>query len=446
MLKDGNQTKLKMVGENAVALWLKGANEWNAWVKQNPSADIDFSDVDFSEYRTEENRTISFSHFIFPKGAVSFSFTKFGDGDVNFGAAVFNTEYVDFTGAQFGDGYLNFTGVQFNDVYVCFTQVQFGEGSVDFSGVQFGDGSVDFSGAQFGKRGVSFSLAEFGDGDVIFTDAHFGDGNADFSGVQFEGKVDFSGAQFGGNANFRYARFGQGNINFRGAEFKGHASFILVKAPHVNSFDFCRCSFDRALDFSGSSFACIIDLTQTKITHHVSLANLTYHLQQNWYGNARDKEDIARLERLKEIAVNNKAHQQALRFHADEQRSKRWHETKPFHGVFIDYLFDLFSCYGQSIGRPLFSLLISIPYFALLFLASSTERTATFADGMLLSLNNALLFIPNNRLTSLQAKATLFGEQGNIPHQALVLICTQGILSFVFIFLIALGFRNRFRV
>ncbi len=48
MIKGGFDT---LNGQGAIGLWLQGCAAWNEWVEDNPNYNIDFSNVDFSEYR-----------------------------------------------------------------------------------------------------------------------------------------------------------------------------------------------------------------------------------------------------------------------------------------------------------------------------------------------------------------------------------------------------------
>ncbi len=42
------EERVVLEGQDAIDLWQQGRDAWNAWVAQNPVADIDFSGVDFS--------------------------------------------------------------------------------------------------------------------------------------------------------------------------------------------------------------------------------------------------------------------------------------------------------------------------------------------------------------------------------------------------------------
>ncbi|MCV6590775.1 MAG: hypothetical protein OIF57_17390, partial [Marinobacterium sp.] len=46
------QTEVKTLkGDEAVALWKKGREAWNQWVRENPVYNVDFSEVDFTPHR-----------------------------------------------------------------------------------------------------------------------------------------------------------------------------------------------------------------------------------------------------------------------------------------------------------------------------------------------------------------------------------------------------------
>ena len=55
--------RVVLAGQDAIDLWQQGRDVWNAWVAENPVADIDFSGVDFSKYGD-----VSFASFRFPNG------------------------------------------------------------------------------------------------------------------------------------------------------------------------------------------------------------------------------------------------------------------------------------------------------------------------------------------------------------------------------------------
>jgi uncharacterized protein YjbI with pentapeptide repeats len=243
-----------------IALWRSGKDKWNAWVAENPVANVDFRKVDFRVSREKWKLSyILFEGFVFPKGNVDFHGAQFGGGNVNFSSAKFGEGNVNFAGAEFGKGNVDFSDAEFGKGNVNFSSAKFGEGDVDFSGAEFDKGNVDFVGAEFGKGkgNVDFRGARFGEGNVNFHGAQFGKGNVDFSGSQFDkGNVDFRGARFGeGNVNFHGAQFGKGNVDFRGSQFdKGNVDFRGSQFGEGN-VNFSIARFDEGnVHFIGAEF------------------------------------------------------------------------------------------------------------------------------------------------------------------------------------------------
>ncbi|WP_293267690.1 pentapeptide repeat-containing protein [Neptunomonas sp.] len=305
----------------------------------------------------------------------------------------------------------------------------FGEGRIDFSEATFGEGRIDFSEATFGEGRVYFIGATFGEGDVDFTEATFGKGGVYFRGTTFgEGDVDFSRAQFLGSANFSG----------------------LNEASAITSLYFRHCTFNHSLDLSGNRFICIPDLTNTKLTHQVSLDGLVCEFRLNEKG-IPDPKDGERLCRLKEIAEANKNHEQALNFHIEEMRVKRpklsgWLNKK------IDKYFDAVSEYGRSIIKPLHWLIRSWYVFGLIYSCISIGLNPMkpwwehFGNGFLYAAAQVVPFVAAGRESSRESINALFGKDTDTPNWLFTISLTQGLISFLLIFLIGLALRNRFRI
>ena len=330
----------------AIVLWQAGKGEWNKWVSENPIYNISFGSVDFSKLRTKDNPDISFKGFTFPNGNVSFSEAIFGEGDV------------DFSSATFGEG----------DVH--FSNATFGKGSVSFNKTIFGNGNVYFYTASFGAGSVSFNKSAFGDGDVHFSRAKFGEGSVRFNNTSFgKGNVYFSYATFGeGNVYFYLTSFGEGSTSFHGAKFTG--KFYLDNCNDtgkIKSFTFQNCTFIDAVVIKNITLNCVLDMLNTSFANHISLYGIICHLRRkkNKWGVkiVENKDDIEKLIRLKELTENSKNHEQALLFHAEEQRAKRWVKTDNIVSL-IDMVFSGICDYGQSFLRPMFLWLLSIFIFA----------------------------------------------------------------------------------
>ena len=450
-----------LAGGEAMRLWRAGEEQWNAWVADHPDVNIDFRGQDFtglrdfdaSSYSFPQMGDVNFSNVNFGEGDVNFSCVTFGEGYVNFSGATFGKGYVDFSGATFGNGKVNFSNVNFSNVnfgdgrvdfkkatfgegYVDFSEATFGEGYVDFSEAKFGEG-VDFSGATFGKGYVNFSQATFDKGNVIFCCTEFGAGDVNFSDAKFgDGDVRFNGAIFGGEVFFEDAVLGSGEYSFERSAFSGHVRFKgLCGTEKVKGFSLRYASFAKSLSFSSNvSFGCVPDLTNTHIGYHASLNGLTCQPQ------ATTHPDIERLCRLKELAHNNQDTERALAFKALELRAIRKHAAT---GIpwFLNWSFDFFSDYGRSEWRPAIGLLVVWLVFGVLYQCQSLlpEKSVTqpqpIADGFVLSASQMFPLIPGLRK---------YDKEGTPVFALLNLM--QSTIALVFLFLLVLALRNRFRL
>ncbi|GFO76324.1 hypothetical protein BPLS_P4037 [Bathymodiolus platifrons methanotrophic gill symbiont] len=483
--------------------FLAGKERWNAYVeKHGDDTTVDFSGVDFSKHRKGKGE-FNFSGYLFPKkGNVNFKGVKFGDGNVNFTSANFGQGVsfmeakfgkgnVNFSSAQlgthlgefkstiFGEGEVNFNSATFGAGDTDFCDAQFGEGNVDFCNVNFGDGnvyffkakflgkgSVSFNEAEFGECSVEFNSVQFGDGDISFFNtkfgkgavkfnrAQFGDGSVEFNGAQFgDGDVEFSHAKFGnGDLEFKRAKFGNGTLNFEHCEFKGYVSFqSMTDTKTLSKFSLRHSSFDKSLDISDNTFNCIPDLTNTKLTNQVSLDRM--EISDNYPLNGDfDKSDGERLCRLKELAEANKSYQQALDLHVIEMQANRERLPSEFDKK-LDYAFYKIAIYGQSITLPLkylgyLTLLFTYIYASMSIVQHTPGHWFDWIDrffiGLLYSLSQVFPFVSAGRNSAADSLNQLFPCE-TIPDGFYFFSIFQGVLSFIFLFLIGLGFRNRFR-
>ncbi len=419
--------------DDALALWEEGRDAWNNWVANNLDYNIDFEKVDFSDYGI-----VNFSGFNFPNGDVDFSYATFGDGDV------------DFSNATFGDG------------------------NVFFSRATFGDGNVSFSEATFGEGQVSFSNATFGEGDVSFYKANFGDGNVYFSHTTFgDGEVSFN------NANF-----GKGDISFYNVKFGGIALFTdLINVQNLKKFSFKHSTFDGPLEISAAYidkdktkrevFPCLIDLTNTKTSHHVSLSGVKcalprgdkstdqksyisqffdwlayqfFYNVEDWIDkrNIGNADDIARARRLKELAEDNKNHQAAQDFHVLEMQAKRTHTRT--YWLNSEFWFEKLSNYGRSVTRPVHGLFYIWIIWAEFYLIASLLEHAEkieWQKALAFSAANMFAFIPSAK-NAIQIDNDLFGSE--IPTWIYLLTFSQSGISILLLFLFGLALRHKYRI
>jgi hypothetical protein len=310
---------------------------------------------------------------------------------------------------------------------------------VSFAGYHFPSGGTIFSGATFNQFDVSFQGAVFL-GDVAFVETHFRGPKVDFRGTIFRDcEVLFEGAVFEGSLLFKPAS--------------------KDEPTSISTLSFRRARFDSVLDLEGR-FKCIPDLRSTITQGHVDLQKLVV---EPWTPDRRSPaeqfskdpdNDVPKLRRLKELAETNRHHDAALRFFADERRAMRWNKKQngPHLGWAAsigEWTYDLLSRYGQSIGRPVVGMLATLVLFAFVYGAASTNQLPAgelIGRSVSASVSNTLPFIPAAFDIRRSALEGLFGTGNAIPLVIDLLRLVQGVLGFLFLFLIGLGLRNRFRM
>ncbi len=196
-------------------------------------------------------------------------------------------------------------------------------------------------------------------------------------------------------------------------------------------------------------YGCVPDFRNIKSAHHLDLSQINYNLAYDKKSRFKifkvveDIYDIYRLRRLKEIAENNKHHEAALRFHADEHRAKRWNEYNTWQSI-ADLMFDKICNYGQTFFRPFYwwiACLLAgtkILYFTKIF--------RDYGDAFKYMLSNALPVMPVSRLYISQLEDNLILIKGVASISLTIGTFAWWVTSTLFIFLIILGLRNRFRV
>ncbi|MEQ8585033.1 MAG: hypothetical protein RLO01_13505 [Thalassobaculaceae bacterium] len=198
------------------------------------------------------------------------------------------------------------------------------------------------------------------------------------------------------------------------------------------------------------------DLRSTITQGHVDLQNLILKPweqrcfrwpAESFIGPEIASDAVPALRRLKELAETNRHHDAALRFFADECRAQRWNQ----YGVaasLLDWAYDTLCDYGQSAGRPVVGLLVSIALFVVLYAGLSApdpnKGVNVFGEAVSASLGNTLPFIPSDREIRSDAFDLLYGPNPGLWVDILSLV--QSAIGFVFLFLIGLGLRNRFRM
>jgi len=391
-MKEENPETLS--GEEALALAKKGKDVWNAWAHDNPGAEVDFSDADFTA------DPISFEGFVFP-GIVSFR-----------NAVLKNTK---FSGAEFSGGKANFNRAKFIG------------------------GNAYFNGAKFSGGDTHFVLAEFSAGNANFREAEFSGGKAYFNGAKFSG----------GDANFSGAAFSGGDADFREVEFSGGPAYFWKAIFSGGCADFAGGKFDFPVYLKGARFTQVPDFRHTKLAAHFTLHDVRISFWDDadrkfsFLKQAKKPDDADKLRRLKELAFNAKDHEREQYFFASELRAKRFHETK-VASLLWSYLYEWCSDFGRSTLRPIILLFLTWGAFGWGYWQLADGPGKSFADGLRFSAATMLPFVAASRTALSEARKDLFVSEAGVWVDALAFI--EGFIGLAIIFLIGLALRNRFRI
>ena len=404
-------------GQQAIDLWLKGKDAWNAWVEKNPVADVSFQGQRFTHNLNNQN---------IPSEKYPFAGFNFPDGKTDFSNSQFERENVYFTGVNFGNGEVSFYRAKFLK-------------NVFFDATMFKSGIVLFTGAQFGTGNTSFHAARFGDCKVFFNFTKFGSGMIDF----------------------RELSLGTSEFTFENSDFNGRAIFSdLNNTGKISALSFRRSAFEKSFEISSKeSFGIVVDMVGTRTTHQVSLEGLECTVQTEngssfaeagaWLKKIRviDPSDIERLRRLKELAENNRDHRKAIDFHVMEMQAARWHESS-IADLLFEFLYQVSSDYGRSEFRTLLSMVICWLGFGFLYSDRATKVLGlwdTVTAALKLSGGQMFPFIPNSSNVREIGAMALYGSE-QLPGWLFLGAFAQSLISIVLLFLLGLALRNRFRV
>jgi len=242
-----------------------------------------------------------------------------------------------------------------------------------FDEVQFTD-VADFESAQF--SGLSFRKAEFS-------------ALSNFQGVRFRDGADFGGTVFRGVANYESAVFGRA-AKFLDCKFENQTIFSRAE------FEICPRFHGAALHqdttFTGAHFAstaltarlrtqlCVSRRIGKKLQTRVTGKQLSNDGSRvNWDAEARGYRT------LKLHMSKLQSQHEATRFFAGEMRSRRraFGLKHPAHYV-VSWLYDLFSEFGQSVGRVLLWFVLVNGIFTYGYYARAQEDAHALQPGFAL--------------------------------------------------------------
>ena len=203
-----------------------------------------------------------------------------------------------------------------------------------------------------------------------------------------------------------------------------------------------KCPFTLSAEFDSTP----PDLRFTKFDMHFSLSGLDVH-----HAKVLCSDDEDKYRRIKELAIIAKDHEQEQRYFAAEMKAKSIN-LKP-RQRFLYQCYNFFSGYGRSISRPIYALLIvlvSWPVFYWSFIPrqilENHDRVVMSLKMLVLSISNMIPFLVNARVNINNAKGYLFNCTEQCSAWLDLLMSLQNFFAFIFLFLLGLGLRNRFRL
>lgn len=276
--------------------------------------------------------------------------------------------------------------------------------------------------------------------------------NADFIDATFSADADFRDATFSADATFRRARIKSvwqmdeaklaGSLYAAGASIEGHA--YLTDIDFRTPPELTSTSFSQPPSFLGSTFA--------------------YPCSNRFWGKCDVRDGEARFRRLKQLAADTHDHELELRLFALETTAKRFHALKladPRHwpGLALNFGYDWVSDFGQSVLRPLGWLALTI-ISALFAFEAMTGRPDMLARGLVdfsgvakvAAFANVFPFAGQAVIGRDIMKAGLCPMVEGTPEHLdclttlYTISAVEGVFGLIFLFLIGLGLRNRFRI
>jgi len=361
------------------------------------------------------------------------------------------TRLVRFVGTKFLS-YAYFNGAKFlclDSEYADFTNADF----------QY---NVDFGNAKFGNL-VLFNNANFS-GQTLFWDSIFY-GKASFSAVNFHEGITFknarffdglslTGSKFGGELEFYRSTF-EAYVNFSRSEFDGTVYFdeaSFSKAIDNNSVVFSGCRFHEPLSFQLAKFS----LSYPIFSGAILPDDISFSAKNEYWPKSLNQNlETAResLARIRHLVDKNGFVEDAHFFYRREMMLNQHIGSCLRRLPFV--LYGSLSNFGSSISKPLMLLFITwiLCTVFLFFLLNSECLIALIRDisspplctnwtiilPAEISLSNSLPFLGMNKL--------IYSDfYTNASFSIKVILIFQTLISVILIFLLALGFRTKFRM
>ncbi|MDF1791967.1 MAG: hypothetical protein P1U88_08655, partial [Thalassobaculaceae bacterium] len=218
--------------------------------------------------------------------------------------------------------------------------------------------------------------------------------------------------------------------------------------------------------FTGIAFGVPPDLISTAFSQPPSFLGSTfeYPCSNRFVGKCSVADGEARFRRLKQLAADTHDHELELSLFASEVRAKRFHSLKPdrvrdLPRLALNYIYEWVSDFGQSWVRPLGWLMLTVlcalyAYEAMLgtpdLLArgfvefSSIGRVASFAN--IFPFAGQAVVGREIMVTGLCPMPETDPQYLDCLTRLYTISAVEGVFGLIFLFLIGLGLRNRFRI
>ncbi len=413
--------------------------------------------------------------------------TLFRDSQFS-GGATFRHAY--FTGKCWFDGVQFEKVANFSEAVFCadasFSETIFGDGS-SFWGISIG-GKASFDRSKFGKLSkffdadfsetCSFNSCLIGsetrfDGatfeqETSFQDCRF-DSGVHFYGSKFMRDVDFSRSVFDGDIWFRSTVFSQRAL-FQAADFKGYAGFNCAIWPdqtiyHIGAFSGCR--FRDIIDFKGSPFKYFGLLADAEIKGKILLddwdgENFQFESSISEASGSENSDEILqglssglRILKLSMASQGNREREHSFFSMEIRSRSRRLDIDPALKS--LTFLYGITSNFGNSIVRPIITLIVMIIYFGAIGSAfaryqgvmADTSHADRLLEFMNLSLNNSIrpfsIIGEDPKLNGTPIQQLLSRGQG-IRLIVNFISTIQSLASISLLFLFGLAIRRRYQI
>ena len=181
------------------------------------------------------------------------------------------------------------------------------------------------------------------------------------------------------------------------------------------------------------------DFRRGEFQKHVTLHGISIEFKR-----PAKASDADMFRRLKEIAVEARDHDREQLFFAFELKAKRGHETRGL-ALVPNYFYGWISDFGRSLWRPTFGLLAVWFAFGNHYRWLASKDMEHLSDGLLFSTAQLFPFLSASKGVLAEARFALFGTE-TVGNWVSTFSVIEGLLGIVFLFLIGLTLRNRFRI